>query len=285
MAFNNIDALFKYIKLASNIGFIALLAITLLIFSLDGIQAPIIGAILVVATLMVFLPYFYLKRQVQLVYNHQLNNLVIERYSDGNVNVELLIDETTIDNAKLFQKVDIVDVECVVNCNKSNYSIAIARISTFNYVKRINKHKVHKEGQRLPVFEGVFCIINNASIQCLENIHLLPTMFVKSKSPLSSLRLSDGLYENGKKVNISDNTFELFGSSHAANNYTNSVFMKNILGMSNIKNRALLSIQNGVFYLALPSADFLQPPIKACDLSKCIERDLSFTETLFKCIE
>ena len=226
-----------------------------------------------------------MKKQVQLVYNRQLNNSVIEKYSDGDVKVTPIIDETIIDNAKLFQKVDKVDVECIVNCNKSNYSITIAKVSSFNYVKRINKGKVHNEGERLPVFDGIFCVINNASIQSLENIHLLPTTFVKSKSSLSSLRLSDTLYESGEEVSISDNTFELFGSSHAANNYTNSVFMKNILSMSNIGNSALLSIQNGVCYLALPSADFLQPPIKASDLSKCIERDLSFTETLFKCIE
>ena len=284
---NKID----FINQGLKVGLIFFPIVVFLIFYLFGTyQMLILITLIVIISLIIFLPYFYLKNQYENWYIQNIYPSIFDSVEDENKTVRftnLLFTRNEINDCKVFQNIDKVDSKFSILINSKRYKIKLARLDTFNYINyKVNGNNI-KEGQKLPVFEGVFINISLENFIFSNDFILISKNIPKNSSPMSNLRFKNNLYLDGVDVDIYNTNFELYSKEKSFNAiYISEIESKiDFLKIYEISQYLIISIQKNKIYLIFPGTEYFNIPNNVKFVEDEINRDINFIEKLKQCIK
>ncbi len=286
---NNIIEKINQIKKIAKVSLFILIVIgsVLFYYLLDEIAMPISIAILVVVSLFVFSPYFYLQNRYESWYLKEVYPLIFENLNNNNEIFSFkksLLSIEIINNLKIFQNIDLIENEfmiCLDSKNENMKNINISKINCYNYINHKINNKDIKEGRKLPVFDGVAI-----SSEFINKINIPDMVFIsnsipKSNSSYSQLRFKNEFYEDTNIVKILDTDFQVY--SNVQEDYLKIIEDNiNISEILNVTNNFILSINKNNIFIFIPGVNYLNIPHNKDEVNHVLINTFEILELLKK---
>jgi len=278
------------ISLSGKLGFTSFIILSSIIiyFLIEKAPMPILGAIIVIACLSAFMPYFLLKSRYEKWYLNKINPLVVGEVNKKGINVhyeQTTLSKENINACNILQNVDLVEGGFVITIKSQNKVVRFSKINCYNYVHHKISNKDIKEGRRLPVFEGIFMSINLNNKDSLSNITLMSQNIPRSDSSFSTLRLQNELYKDGKKVKIKGYDFYQYSTEVESNSINIVEDIIDIQKMLELSKYLIIGLSNNSLFIIYPGTEYFQISTDKRFVEESINRDHYFLDNLLSALK